>query len=81
MKQRDVYKTSALLVTHRLQDGFTMATHQFDQKTNRMVPLPPGQQCEVPMSFLLLRDGKVIFDGDLHQLAHTQDEYIKEYIS
>jgi len=81
MKQRDVYKTSALLVTHRLQDGFTMATHQFDQKTNRMVPLSPGQQCEVPMSFLLLRDGKVIFDGDLHELAHTQDEYIKEYIS
>ncbi|MGD0570220.1 MAG: ATP-binding cassette domain-containing protein [Candidatus Sulfotelmatobacter sp.] len=81
MKQRDVSKTSALLVTHRLQDAFTMATHQFDQKTNRMVPLPPGQQCEVPMSFLLLRDGKVIFDGDLHELAHTQDEYIKEYIS
>src|SRR5271170_5090241 len=30
MKQRDVYKTSALMVTHRLQDAFTMATHQFD---------------------------------------------------
>ena len=33
MKQRDVYKTSSLLVTHRLQDAFTMATHQFDKKT------------------------------------------------
>ena len=31
MKQRDVYKTSSLLVSHRLQDAFTMATHQFDQ--------------------------------------------------
>jgi phospholipid/cholesterol/gamma-HCH transport system ATP-binding protein len=81
VKQRDVNKTSALLVTHRLQDAFTMATHQFDQKTNRMIPLPPGQHCDVPMSFLILRDGKVIFDGDLQQLAHTQDEYIREYIS
>ena len=81
VKQRDVYKTSALLVTHRLQDAFTMATHQFDKETNHIVPLPPGQHCEVPMSFLILRDGKVIFDGDLRQLAHTQDEYIKEYIS
>jgi phospholipid/cholesterol/gamma-HCH transport system ATP-binding protein len=81
MKQRDVYKTSALLVTHRLQDAFTMATHQFDTKTNGMVALPPGQQCAVPMSFLILREGKVIFDGDLHELAHTQDEYIREYIS
>jgi len=81
VKQRDVYKTSALMVTHRLQDAFTMATHQFDKQTNHIVPLPPGQHCEVPMSFLILRDGKVIFDGDLDQLAHTQDEYIKEYIS
>jgi len=81
VKQRDVYKTSSLLVTHRLQDAFTMASHQFDQKTNQMVKLPPGQHCEVPMSFLILRDGKVIFDGDLQQLAHTEDEYIREYIS
>ena len=81
MKQRDVYKTSALLVTHRLQDAFTMATHQFDKQANRMVPLPQGQHCEVPRSFLMLREGKVIFDGDLHDLANAQDEYIREYIS
>lgn len=81
VKQRDVYKTSALLVSHRLQDAFTMATHQFDRQTNQLRALPRGQYCDVPMSFLILRDGKVIFDGDVHQLAHTHDEYIREYIS
>jgi len=81
VKQRDVYKTSALMVTHRLQDAFTMATHQFDKATNKMVPLPKGQLSEVPMSFLILRDSKVIFDGDAHQLAGSRDEYIREYIS
>jgi phospholipid/cholesterol/gamma-HCH transport system ATP-binding protein len=81
VKQRDVYKTSALMVTHRLQDAFTMATHQFDKATNRMVALPKGQHCEVPLSFLILRDAKVIFDGDAHQLATSRDEYIREYIS
>jgi phospholipid/cholesterol/gamma-HCH transport system ATP-binding protein len=81
MKQRDVYKTSSLLVTHRLQDAFTMATHQFDRQANQLRALPRGQYCDVPMSFLILRDGKVIFDGDIHQLAHTKDEYIREYIS
>src|SRR5208337_536193 len=70
VKQRDVYKTSALLVTH-----------QFDKQNNRMIALPPGQHCDVPMSFLVLRDGKVIFDGDLHNLANSPDEYIQEYIS
>lgn len=81
MKQRDVYKTSSLLVTHRLQDAFTMASHQFDKQTNQVRALPRGQYCEAPMSFLLLRDGRVIFDGDIRHLAHTKDEYIKEYIS
>jgi phospholipid/cholesterol/gamma-HCH transport system ATP-binding protein len=81
MKQRDVYKTSSLLVTHRLQDAFTMATHQFDRQTSTMRALPHGQYCDVPMSFLILREGKVIFDGDIRNLAHTKDEYIREYIS
>jgi phospholipid/cholesterol/gamma-HCH transport system ATP-binding protein len=81
VKQRDVYKTSSLLVTHRLQDAFIMATHYFDRKTNEMRPLPPGARGEVPMAFLILRDGKVIFDGDAHQLAQSRDEYIREYIA
>jgi len=68
-------------VTHRLQDAFAMATHEFDQKTNRMVPLTGGKKCAVPLSFMILRNGKVLFDGDLQQLAHSEDEYIKEYIS
>jgi len=81
VKQRDVYKTSSLLVTHRLQDAFIMASHYFDRKTNQMQPLPPGGRSEVPMGFLILHDGKIIFDGDVHQLALTRDEYIREYIS
>ena len=81
VKQRDVYKTSSLLVTHRIQDTFMMASHYFDRKANKMMPLPKGARGEVPMTFLILRDGKVIFDGDVHQLMHTKDEYIKEFIS
>ncbi len=81
VKQRDVYKTSSLMVTHRLQDAFIMATHYFDRTANKMLPLPKGVHCEVPLAFLILRDGKVIFDGDIDELAKTRDEYIREYIA
>ncbi len=81
VKQRDVSKTSALFVTHRLQDAFTMATYGFDKKTNHMQPLPPEARANVPMCFLLLRGGKIIFNGDAHELARSKDEYIREYIS
>ena len=81
VKQRDVYQTSSLLVTHRLQDAFTMGTHYFDRGENKMKPLPPGSRAKVSMCFLILRDGRIIFDGDLPSLRETKDEYIREYIS
>jgi len=81
VKQRDVFKISSLLVTHRLQDAFTMGTHYFDRTENRMKPLPPQTRAAVPMGFLILRDGHIIFDGDLKSLRETRDHYIREYIS
>jgi phospholipid/cholesterol/gamma-HCH transport system ATP-binding protein len=81
VKQRDVYNSSALLVSHRLQDAFTMATHYFDTNANQMRSVPPGAHRELPVKFLVIRDGKVIFDGDAHELAHSRNEYIREYIS
>lgn len=79
VKQRDVSQTSALMVTHRLQDGFIMATHRYNQEKQKMEPVDHGVNTNT--SFLILRDGKVIFDGSAHELRQSTDEYIREYIS
>jgi phospholipid/cholesterol/gamma-HCH transport system ATP-binding protein len=81
VKQRDVYKTSALLVTHRLQDAFTMASSYFDTKANEMRPVTDDNPVDTNTSFLIMRDGKVIFDGTAIELACTDNEYIREFIS
>jgi len=81
VKQRDVYKTSALLVSHRLQDGFMMASHFFDTQANEMRPLAQASRTDVHTTFLVLREGKVIFDGTARELAASPDEYIREYIA
>lgn len=84
VKQRDVYHTSALMVTHRLQDAFTMATHYFDTGANQMRPLlgTHGEpKVNLETSFVILKDGKVIFDGNAPELAASHDEYIREYIA
>jgi phospholipid/cholesterol/gamma-HCH transport system ATP-binding protein len=80
IKQRDVYKTSSLVVTHRLQDAFMLASHRFDKATNQMVPLPPDQSDE-QTSFLVLHQGKLVFDGTTHDLVHSDDPFLKEYLS
>jgi len=81
VKQRDVYKTSALLVTHRLQDAFTMADHRFDRELNRMVPITGDAASNLHTRFLVLRDAKKIFEGTAAELVSSNDEYIKEYLS
>src|SRR4029077_11642962 len=60
VKQRDVYQTSSLLVTHRLQDAFTMASHFFDKEANAMVPISRDPGRAVHTKFLMYRDGAVI---------------------
>jgi phospholipid/cholesterol/gamma-HCH transport system ATP-binding protein len=80
MKQRDVYHTSSLLVTHRLQDAFTLATHNFDRAQNHMVPNPDGH-LDPKTNFLVLHDGHMIFDGSTHDLVHSDDPFLKEYLS
>jgi phospholipid/cholesterol/gamma-HCH transport system ATP-binding protein len=79
MKQRDVYRTPSLLVTHRLQDAFTMCTHQFDSNEGRMVPLPKGQTHSTT-TFLMLAEGRLIFDGSLHDLVASQDPFVREFL-
>ena len=81
VKQRDVYATGSLLVTHRLQDAFTMASHYFDRKLNKMVPVEPGSSRNVHTRFVILRDHKIIFEGTATELLRNHDPYIREYLS
>jgi phospholipid/cholesterol/gamma-HCH transport system ATP-binding protein len=80
MKQRDVYHTSSILITHRLQDAFMLATHYFDSEKNTMVPSPTGQ-ADPDTSFMVLHDGRLVFDGSTHDLVHSNDPFLKEYLS
>lgn len=79
VKQRDVYKTPALLVTHRLQDAFTMCSHRFDSEENRMVPLAKGET-DPNTTFLMLNEGRLIFDGSLQELVHCDDPFVREFL-
>jgi phospholipid/cholesterol/gamma-HCH transport system ATP-binding protein len=80
VKQRDVYNTPSVMVTHRLQDAFTMCTHRFDPGAGRMVPLPKGETI-ANTTFLMLSEGRLIFDGSLAELVGSQDAFVQEFLS
>jgi phospholipid/cholesterol/gamma-HCH transport system ATP-binding protein len=79
MKQRDVYRTPSIMVTHRVQDAFTLCTHRFDTALGHMVPLPKGET-DPNTTFLMLDQGRMIFDGSLHELLHTDNAFVREFL-
>jgi phospholipid/cholesterol/gamma-HCH transport system ATP-binding protein len=79
IKERDVYRTPSILVTHRLQDAFTLCTHRFDSEENKMVPLPKGQT-DPNTTFLMLEEGRMIFDGSLHEILHSDNPFVREFL-
>jgi len=79
IKERDVYHTPSILVTHRLQDAFTLCTHRFDAEQGQMVPLPKGET-DPGTTFLMLEEGHMIFDGSLHELLSSTNPFVREFL-
>ena len=96
-KLRDTRQTSALFVTHRLQDAFILAHHLFDPATGALRPVSQNgdrgdetreEDEPAPRSlgvggtrFLLLREGGIYFDGSPQELLAAQDPYLQRYLA
>jgi phospholipid/cholesterol/gamma-HCH transport system ATP-binding protein len=79
VKERDVYHTPSLLVTHRLQDAFILCNHHFDQELGRMVPRPKGES-DPNTTFLMLEEGRLIFDGPFNELIRSKNPFVREFM-
>ncbi len=83
IKQRDVRAVSSLLVTHRLQDAYQMASLRYDGAKGRFVPMSTGNGdgAEVKTRFLLMREGEVAFHGSLQEITAREDPYIRKFLA
>jgi phospholipid/cholesterol/gamma-HCH transport system ATP-binding protein len=86
LRLRDVYGVTALLATHRLQDGFALANFRFDPETKRVVhdgaaAARSGRTSTEPVTkFLVYREGRVYFEGAPEEIAASQDAYLKRFL-
>ena len=44
-----------------------------------MVPLPKGET-DPHTTYLMLEEGRLIFDGSLHELLHTDNAFVREFL-
>src|SRR5882724_1271076 len=85
LRLRDVYGVTALLATHRLQDGFALANFHFDAETKRVVAnAHNGNAAWAARSgrtrFLFYREGGIYFEGEPEEIVNSKDPYLKRFL-
>ncbi len=82
VKVRDLDGVSAILVTHQLRDAFNVArTFVFKEGEEFVFNRVDDMQILAGTEFLMLREGRVEFEGSAHGLQTNQDAYIREFLS
>jgi phospholipid/cholesterol/gamma-HCH transport system ATP-binding protein len=79
LRLRDVYGVTALLATHRLQDGFALANFHFDPESKRVVRNEQNGNA-ARTRFLVYRDGRIYFEGEPGEIANSEDPYLKRFL-
>jgi len=81
LRLRDVYGVTALMATHRLQDGFALANFHFDPKTRAVCRGASPDRAHQPITrFLVLRDGHIYFEGSPEELLESKDSYLQRFL-
>jgi phospholipid/cholesterol/gamma-HCH transport system ATP-binding protein len=88
LRLRDVYGVTAMMATHRLQDGFGLANFRFDPQAKRVVHLAesggvqptPSANGEPATRFMVYREGRIYFEGAPEEIAESKDAYLQRFL-
>src|SRR5216684_3056063 len=85
LRLRDAYGVTALLATQRPQDGFALANFHFDPESKRVVrgeaeSNSGGAAGVAATRFIVLREGRVYFEGAPEEIANSADPYLKRFL-
>jgi phospholipid/cholesterol/gamma-HCH transport system ATP-binding protein len=79
---RDLKNVTGVFVTHRMRDAFTLATEYATNGGEEIrFQTEDNFVCIANTRFLMLRDGKIIFEGPDEVLRRSNDDYIKRFLA
>lgn len=76
IKERDLNHTTTLIVTHRFQDGSLLANYRYNPETEG---IEPAYDSDLRTTFMVLREGRLVFEGSQEELERTGDPYIAKF--
>jgi phospholipid/cholesterol/gamma-HCH transport system ATP-binding protein len=80
VKLRDLEQVTSIIVTHQIRDAFYIATHEAVRK-NAQVDITAADEAQEPRAeFMVLHDGRIVFDGTAGELLASRDTYLRELL-
>lgn len=80
-KERDMLNAANLIVTHRYQDGQLMANFRYNRVSGRLDPVSGnGSRRDTGTQFMVLNEGRLIFEGSLAELESSKDQYVMKFV-
>jgi phospholipid/cholesterol/gamma-HCH transport system ATP-binding protein len=82
VKLRDLERVTSVLVTHQLRDAFYVATHQARRAADGRIELVEAAEAKIQQAdFVMIREGRVAFEGSAHELRTSKDPYLQTFLS
>jgi len=80
IKERDLSHTTTLMVTHRYQDGNLIANFRYNSEQGSLEPVRNGEVRRAKTMFMVLREGRLVFEGNQNRLEQSTDPYICKFV-
>jgi phospholipid/cholesterol/gamma-HCH transport system ATP-binding protein len=81
IKLRDLENVSSIVVTHQLRDAFRIATYEAIMRGEKMHIEPADEAKAEEAEFIMLKDGRIAFEGHAAELRASRDSYLKAFLS
>jgi phospholipid/cholesterol/gamma-HCH transport system ATP-binding protein len=78
VKLRDVERVTSILVTHQIRDAHYVAIHEA-VRTDSGIRIRESEDIE-QARFLVLHDGRIYFEGTMHELLASRDRFLHDFL-
>ncbi len=76
---RDLEQVTAIVATHQIRDAFYIATHEAI-RTKDGVDIVPAESKATHAEFMVLHEGRFVFEGRAADLLASEDAFLKEFL-
>jgi len=81
LKERDLRNTATIMVTHRYKDGHLMANFRYNPNSGQVERAGGGGDVsQVSTKFLVMNEGRLVFEGTEPELQASQDPYVRKFL-